>query len=159
MGWSAAREFRACSEPVSLPVAVSARTGREMTQAAKGANNNRTRIPVRLLRNFILLLRSSQQDGRDPGHRATVCPCREEVRTISQTGLFIGAARPKTLDRAVGSYEAMRPEGYAAFVQPAFDLFRRRLEDSGACNHHLKLPTDPYQTHAHALANFANEPH
>ncbi len=59
----------------------------------------------------------------------------------------------------MGSYEAMRPEGYAAFVQPAFDLFRRRLEDSGACNHHLKLPTDPSQTYEHALANFANEPH
>src|SRR5438034_10511124 len=78
MGWSAAREFRACSEPVSLPVAVSARTGREMTQAATVANNNRTLTPVRLLRNFILLLRLSQQAGPDSGHRAKVCQCRIE---------------------------------------------------------------------------------
>src|SRR5437879_11723762 len=105
MGWSAAREFRACSEPVSLPVAVSARTGREMTQAAKVANNNRTLTPVRLLRNFILLLRSSQQDGRDPGHRAQVCQCRIEVRTISYTGIVIGPALHKPLDVAVRSYE------------------------------------------------------
>jgi hypothetical protein len=88
---------------------------------------------------------------------AKIHQSREYFLSVAEAGILVGPMLEQGFDVTMGSHETVGPKRNATFMEAACHLFRRRLENAGSGNDHLKLSVHSAESGQHSFPHFADQ--